>query len=93
MLFLQYKFVAHLFFSLIIAWNHSKKDVQKVLQQITLLQNRNKTLEKQKTKEMKKMLQNVINRYKILDDTIKAQYKSLAHHNTRYFNKECPFAT
>tara|TARA_Y100001947_G_scaffold92228_1_gene78694 strand:- start:74 stop:337 length:264 start_codon:yes stop_codon:yes gene_type:complete len=51
----------------------SKKDVQKVLQQITLLQNRNKTLEKQKTKEMKKMLQNVINRYKILDDTIKAQ--------------------
>jgi len=51
----------------------SKKNVQEVLQQITLLQNRNKTLEKQKTKEMKKMLQNVINRYKIFDDTIKAQ--------------------
>jgi len=51
----------------------SKKDIQKVLQQITLLQNRNKTLETQKTKEMKKMLENVINRYKILDDTIKAQ--------------------
>ncbi len=61
----------------------SKKDVQKVLQQITLLQNRNKTLEKQKTKEMKKMLQNVINRYKILDDTIKAQLGGNKKQTTR----------
>jgi septum formation topological specificity factor MinE len=51
----------------------SQKNVQEVLQEITLLHNRNKTLEKQKTKEMKKMLQNIINRYKIFNDTIKAQ--------------------
>jgi len=61
----------------------SKKDVQKVLQQITLLQNRNKTLEKQKTKEMKQMLQNVINRYRILDDTIKAQLGGNKKQTTR----------
>jgi len=51
----------------------SKKDVQEVLKQIRLLHDRNKTLEKQKTNEMKKMLKNVIHRYQIMDDTIKAQ--------------------
>jgi len=47
--------------------------VQEVLQEITLLQKRNKNIRKEKTKDMKKMLQNIINRYKIFNDTIKAQ--------------------
>jgi len=51
----------------------SKKNVREILQQITLLHNRNKTLEKQKTEEMKQMLKNVIRRYTILDDKIKLQ--------------------
>jgi|TARA_B100001971_G_scaffold174506_1_gene167825 hypothetical protein len=61
----------------------SKKNVKEILQQINVLQNRNKTLEKQKTKEMKQMLQNVINRYRILDDTIKAQLGGNKKQTTR----------
>ena len=61
----------------------SKKNVQQILQKISLLHNRNKTLEKQKTKEMKQMLQNVINRYKILDDKIKAQLGGNKKQTTR----------
>jgi len=61
----------------------SKKNVKEILQQINVLQNRNKTLEKQKTKEMKQMLQNVINRYRILDDTIKTQLGGNKKQTTR----------
>ncbi len=61
----------------------SKKNVRETLQKISLLHDRNKTLEKQKTKEMKQMLQNVINRYKILDDTIKAQLGGNKKQTTR----------
>jgi septum formation topological specificity factor MinE len=65
----------------------SKKNVQETLQKISLLHDRNKTLEKQKTKEMKQMLQNVINRYKILDDTIKAQLGGNKKQTTRKVKK------
>jgi septum formation topological specificity factor MinE len=61
----------------------SKKNVRETLQKISLLHDRNKTLEKQKTKEMKQMLQNVINRYRILDDTIKAQLGGNKKQTTR----------
>ena len=46
-------------------------NIQITLEKISNLRNRNKTLEKQKTEEMKKMLQNVINRHKTLNDKIK----------------------
>lgn len=61
----------------------SKKNVKEILQQINVLHNRNKTLEKQKTKEMKQMLQNVINRYEILDDTIRVQLGGNKKQTTR----------
>ena len=66
----------------------SKKNVRETLQKISLLHDRNKTLEKQKTKEMKQMLQNVINRYRILDDTIKAQLGGNKKQTTRKQKKE-----
>ena len=65
----------------------SKKNVRETLQKISLLHDRNKTLEKQKTKEMKQMLQNVINRYRILDDTIKAQLGGNKKQTTRKLHK------
>ena len=49
----------------------SKQNIKDILRQIRELHTTNISLEKNKTKEMKKMLQNVIRRYQIIDDKIK----------------------
>lgn len=49
----------------------SKQSIEEILKQISILHYKNKSLEKYKTDEMKKMLQNVINRYQTIDDKIK----------------------
>ena len=49
----------------------SKQSIEKILEEILLLHNKNKSLEKNKTEEIKIMLQNIINRYQSIDDKIK----------------------